>query len=97
MTDTTKDIWNDADGEETPEKPHRLRGFLVFFLTLVLVLGVVLAAAYRDGTGFDVLRRYLSYGSVEKGSGDVGYDYDASSHNRFATLGDNTLVVLSET
>ena len=25
------------------------------------VLGVVLVAAYRDGTGFDVLRRYFAY------------------------------------
>lgn len=97
MADQTNDIWNDTDGEETTPKSHRLRGFLVFFFTLVIVLGVVLAAAYRDGTGFDVLRRYFSYGSVENGGGSVNYDFDASAQNRFVTLGDDTLVVLSET
>ena len=97
MADTTRDIWNDNDGEEeAPRRRHRFRGFLIFFLTLVVVLGVVLLAAYRDGTGFDVLRRYFSYGSVEKTGGDAVYDYDASSSNRFAVLGDR-LVVLSGT
>lgn len=96
MADTTKDIWNDDDGEEKPKKRRGLRGFLVFFLTLAAVLAVVLLAAYRDGTGFDVLRRYLNYGSVEKVGGEAYYEYDASTQNRFAALGE-TLVVLSET
>ena len=96
MADTTKDIWNDNDGEEEQKPRKKLRGFLVFFLTLVAVLAVVVFAAYRDGTGFDALRRYLNYGSTEKaGSGSV-YDYDASASNRFAVLGDR-LVVLSDT
>ena len=98
MADTTKDIWNDNDGEEEEKKPRRkkLRGFLLFLLTLVGVLGVVVFAAYRDGTGFDVLRRYLNYGSVEKAGGESVYNYDASASNRFAALGDR-LVVLSDT
>ena len=97
MADTTKDIWNDNDGEEEEKKPRRkLRGCLIFFLTLVAVLGVVVFAAYRDGTGFDALRRYLNYGSVEKAGGESVYDYDASASNRFAALGDR-LVVLSDT
>jgi len=97
MADTTKDIWNDDDGEEQkPKKRRKLPGILLFLLTLAVVLGVVLVAAYRDGTGFDVLRRYFSYSREEKTSGDAGYDYDASSSNRFAALGD-TLVVLSDT
>ena len=97
MADTTKDIWNDNDGEEEEKKPRRkLRGFLIFFLTLVAVLGVVVFAAYRDGTGFDALRRYLNYGSVEKAGGESVYDYDASASNRFAALGDR-LVMLSDT
>lgn len=96
MTDSTKDIWNDDDGENrAKKKPGKLKGVLLFVLTLVVVLGVVVIAAYRDGTGFDVLRRYLNYGDAGK-SIEEGYDYDASAQNRFAALGD-TLVVMSDT
>lgn len=96
MAERTHDIWNDDDGEERPRKRRKARGFLVFFLTLAAVLAVVLLAAYRDGTGFDVLRRYFNYGSVEHASGDILYEYDTAAQNRFAVLGD-ALVVLSET
>ncbi len=73
-----------------------VRSFFAFFLVLILVLGVVIVAAYRDGTGFDVLRRYFNYGSVESVGGESVYDYDASSSNRFAVVGDR-LAVLSAT
>ena len=62
----------------------------------MLVLGLVVVAAYRDGTGFDVLRRYLSYGRVEQAGGGTVFDYDAAADNRFAVLGER-LVVLSAT
>ena len=94
MADKRNDIWNDDDEEDRPPR-HRLRGFLAFFLLLVAVLGVVLAAAWRDGTGLDVLRRYVAYGKSE-GDGSTGYTYDASHKNRYAKLG-NTLAVLSDT
>ena len=99
MAETTRNIWNDDDnGEEKPlKKKHRkLKGFLLFFLTLAIVLGVVVLAAYRDGTGFDVLRRYFNYGKAEEVGGEVLYSYDASIRNRFAAL-ENGLVVLSDT
>ena len=98
MADTTNDIWNDNDGEEdeAPRKGGRLRRFGIFFLVLAAVLGVVLVAAYRDGTGFDALRRMFSYGSGEESTAEAQYDYDASDSNRFAVLGDS-LVVLSDT
>ena len=97
MADRTRDIWNDDDGEEKKPKKHRfLRGLLVFFLTLIVVLGIVLVAAWRDGTGFDMLHQYLNYGSTETVSGETVFRYDASSGNRFAALGER-LVVLSET
>lgn len=86
---------NDQTADEVRQKPHRLRRFSIFFLTLVLVLAVVLLAAWRDGTGFDALQRFFSYGSVEKTGGD-GYHYDASASNRFALCG-SALVVLSDT
>ena len=47
------------------EKRHPVRGILSFVLMLAAVLLVVLFAAYRDGTGFDILRRYLHYGRPE--------------------------------
>ena len=97
---TKKNIWNDDDEAQEPQKAKKFRrglwSFLSFFLILVVVLGVVLLAAYRDGTGFDVLRRYLHYGGSESAGGESIYDYDASLSNRFAAVGGN-LAVLSET
>lgn len=95
MADTTRDIWNDGEKQDK-KKSHKLRGFLTFLLVLVVVLAVVLFAAYRDGTGFDVLRRYLNYGSGGQAGSDTVYEYDASASSRFAMLGDR-LVVLSDT
>lgn len=95
MADKRNDIWNDDDEENLPPKRHRVRSFLTFFLLLLTVLGVVLAAAWRDGTGLDVLRRYFAYGRSQ-GDGSTGYTYDASPKNRFAKLGD-ALIVLSDT
>lgn len=96
MTDSTKDIWNDEEEEEErPPKHHGVKKFFIFFLILLGVLAVVLAAAWRDGTGLDVLRRYFTYGSSDSAD-TAGYTYDASASNRFAVLGDR-LVVLSDT
>ena len=92
MADTN----NDGEEDEAPRKGGRLRRFGIFFLVLAAVLGVVLVAAYRDGTGFDALRRLCSYGSGEESTAEAQYDYDASDSNRFAVLGDS-LVVLSDT
>ena len=78
--------------EETRRRPKTY----IFVLVLAAVLGVVVFAAYRDGTGFDVLRRYFNYGKAEQATGVLGYAYDPSSNHRFASLG-NSLVVLTET
>ena len=95
MANRTRDIWNDDDGAGKAERRSGpLRRFLIFFLALAAVLAVALAAAYRDGTGFDVLRRYLNYGGSAS-SGEERYRYAASPTSRFAVLGDQ-LVVLSE-
>ena len=69
------------------------RRLLRFVLILAAVLAVVLAAAYRDGTGMDVLRRRLSYGRAQ--TGQICYRYDLSAKNRFAPLG-SRLAVLSD-
>ena len=77
------------------EKRHSARGVVSFVLMLAAVLLVVLLAAYRDGTGFDILRRYLHYGKAEQVGGETVYHYEAASRNRFAALGES-LVVLSD-
>lgn len=81
--------------DKSKEGRHPVRSILSFLLMLAAVLLVVLFAAYRDGTGFDVLRRYLHYGRPEQAGGETVYHYDAASKNRFALLGES-LVVLSD-
>ena len=98
MAKEKRKIWKGERGERVaPRTFSGLQRFLMFFTALVMVLAIVLLAAYRDGTGFDALRRYLNYGknAVEVGSNAL-YDYDAASANRFAVL-EQRLVVLSDT
>ena len=96
---TTKDIWNDDDGEreEGKKRGHLLRNFLIFLLVLIAVLGLVLVAAWRDGTGFDALRRYFAYGTEAVGGEKIVYRYDTDNTNRFARVGTGSLVILSDT
>ena len=96
---TTKDIWNDDDGEreEGKKRGHLLRNFLIFLLVLIAVLGLVLVAAWRDGTGFDALRRYFAYGTEAVGGEKTVYRYDTDNTNRFARVGTGSLVILSDT
>ena len=95
---TTKDIWNDDDGaKEPPKKRRMLRKFLIFLLVLIAVLGLVLVAAWRDGTGFDALRRYFAYGTEAVGGEKTVYRYDTDNTNRFARVGTGSLVILSDT
>lgn len=81
--------------ETTTEKRKRKRDrrFRPFLLVLAAVLALVAAAAYRDGTGFDAIRRRLNYGGAE--TGQVRYRYEISPKNRFAALG-GRLAVLSD-
>lgn len=53
MADTTNDIWNDNDGEEdeAPRKGGRLLPLWDLLSGAGGGAGVVLVAAYRDGTG----------------------------------------------
>ncbi|RAZ93777.1 hypothetical protein DK853_38550, partial [Klebsiella oxytoca] len=55
--------------DKSKEGQRSVRSFLSFLLMLAAVLLVVLFAAYRDGTGFDILRRYLHYGRAEQAGG----------------------------
>ena len=82
-------------GQREEQKKRRPRRW-IYLLILIAVLGVVVFAAYRDGTGFDVLRRYFAYGKAEEAVGVLEYEYDSASEQRFAMLGD-AMVVLSKT
>ena len=90
MADTTRNIWNDNGGERVAPRPKKKhwKGVLSFLLILLVVLFVMLLAAYRDGTGFDVLRRYLHYGSSERSTEESVYDYDGGASMRFAAVED---------
>ena len=82
-----------VEGGRTERPKHRgLRRFLIFLAVLAAVLGVVALAAWRDGTGFDALRRYFAYGT---GSGSGTIRYEASTANRFAAL-DGGVAILSD-
>ncbi|MDY3282612.1 DUF5711 family protein [Dysosmobacter sp.] len=78
--------------ENKRKKKHRV---LPFLLVIAAVAAVVVFAAYRDGTGLDVLRRHFSYGGSQE-SGAVRFTYDPSAKNRCAAVGDG-LAVLSGT
>lgn len=80
---------------ETPpeEKRSGWKNAALCGVILLLVLALVAVAAYRGGTGFDFLRRWLAYGEEEL---SAEYDYDAATNNRFALLGKG-MAVLSGT
>jgi len=95
MADKTKDNRKRQDEGAPEQRGGLLRSVLLFLLVLAVVCGVVFAAAWRDGTGFDAILRRLSYGSA-KSAGGAGFVYDAAGNNRFALVGDG-LAVLSGT
>ncbi len=75
---------------ELSREPGARRAAIVFaVLALIAAL-----AAYRDGTGFDVLRRLIQYGG--KSNAEPVFLYEKSSGNRYMALG-NSLVILSDT
>lgn len=90
--------------EEKAETRSRLRRrklrpeFVVFCLVGALVLTVIFLAAYRSGTGFDVLRRHIKTASLtENADGSRGsYRFRSDRSNRFAMLGDELLVASSK-
>ena len=63
---------------------------------IILILLILTAAlgAYRDGTGFDVMRRLIQYGG--KSNKAPLFSYEQSSNTRYMALGDS-LVILSDT
>lgn len=102
MADKSKDYnvkkVSDDSAVKKPEEPSEGKGVKLLRAAangavLLLVLAVVMLAAYQDGTGFDFLRRWFAYGTTEQAD---SYAYDAAVNNRFALLGDG-MAVLSGT
>ena len=78
-----------------PARHGAFRRILTLALTLLVVLGIVMAAAYFDLTNFDSLRRALNYQktTTQDGGHVSSYAYDNDRSNLFAMLGDRLLVV----
>lgn len=76
--------------------PPSLRGTAAFLAALFGALIVVGLAGYRGGTGFDVLRRWVLYGSAERSGGETAFSYEATGKDRTAALG-SSLAILSPT
>lgn len=83
-----------AEGARRVKKPKK-RKWWIFALIFVVVLGVVLVAAWKDGTGFDAVNRFFTYGKSTKDEAEI-FVYDMDKTNRFASL-NSSLAVLSMT
>lgn len=82
---------DDLQEDLTPEK----KGVPKFLWGMLAVVAIVLVgvAAYKNGTGFDILSRYFTYAEPYV---DAAYSYDDGSQTQFALL-DTTLVALTDT
>ena len=92
MTDKDKLSREDLRADRAaPPRRGTFHRILVLVAVLAVVLGAVLAAAYLDLSNFDSLRRALSYDKADA-AGENTYDYDNDRTNRFALLGDLSLI-----
>ena len=74
--------------------PRRGKRMLTVILTLVVVLGVVVAAAWKDLSSLDSVRRLFSYNKVqqdEQGKAEL-YSFSNDRSNVFALLGDQLII-----
>ena len=74
--------------------PRRGKRVLTVILTLVVVLGVVVAAAWKDLSSLDSVRRLFSYNKVqqdEQGKAEL-YSFSNDRSNVFALLGDHLII-----
>lgn len=77
------------------KKPTHSLKKLALAAVILLVLAVVGVAAYRGGTGFDVLRRRIALASFQENAGGTrgSYHFESDRLSRFAPLGDGYLLV----
>lgn len=90
----TKKLKNE-ERQAVPRRYGKLRGLLSLAAVLIVVLGVVLLAAYWDLNSFDSVKRLLTYNKVtqdEQGRAQA-YAYSADRSNLYETLGERLIVV----
>ena len=81
--------------QAAPRRRGGLRRALTVLLTLVAVLAVAAAAAWKDISGLDSVKRLFSYNKVtqdEQGKAEL-YSFSNDRSNVFALLGERLLVV----
>ena len=80
--------------QAAPRRGSGLKRVLMVFLVLIAVLAVVVAAAWKDLSGLDSVRRLFSYNHVtqdEQGKVEL-YSFSNDRSNTFALLGDHLIV-----
>lgn len=98
-----KDLQEEPEQVETAEtksrlqKPPQDKRKLLFAAVVTVVLLFVAFASVRQGTGIDLVRRYMATLSLEKNEdGTYGsYRYDDDRLSRFASLGEGYLLRVS--
>lgn len=85
----------DAPQPKKRKRRSPFRRLLTLLVTLAVVLGIVLVAAYFDLSSVDSVRRLLTYSkSTQDEQGRMLlYSYNSDKSNRFAALDDRLLVV----
>lgn len=80
--------------QAAPRRGSGLKRVLMVLLVLIAVLAVVVAAAWKDLSGLDSVRRLFSYNHVtqdEQGKVEL-YSFSNDRSNTFALLGDHLIV-----
>ena len=86
-----------AETKSRLQKPMRNRKKTLFAVVMVVVLSLVALASARQGTGVDILRRYVATVGLEQNEDGTwgSYVYDGGRLSRFAALGDGYLLHVS--
>ena len=80
--------------QAAPRRGRGLKRVLMVLLVLIAVLAAVVAAAWKDLSGLDSVRRLFSYNNVtqdEQGKVEL-YSFSNDRSNTFALLGDHLIV-----
>lgn len=95
LQEETPDRVEEQEVKSRLRKPVRDPKKIALAALVVAVLAVVALAAWRGGTGFDVLRRRIAMASFPENVGGTrgSYSFESDKLSRFAPLGDGYLLV----